>query len=349
MSTLEDVAKRANVSIMTVSRVINDSGPVSQATRKRVLDVIDELGYRTNLLARSFSLGRSDILAYIVPDISDAYFSAVLKGAENACRKYGQVPIFFSARTSQDLKQALQLSIDYRVGGVVLHDLNPSQEDLELLRKHNIARVLVDCEAYIHQENTIDILHEQGARAVAEVFLRQGYERICCVHGPMEASGEEDHTVRRGTQYRLWTERTRGFCETLREKNVEPKLYQFDTNLENAYDAGQQVAKKILEEAQWPIAVYCEEDTLALGVSGYMQEHGILTPEQIAIFGNDGLDISTTLYPRISTVLHPRQEMGSMAIDMLQNLLQNGPQVEHRQIESTVFFGDTTLPEDKTV
>lgn len=344
MATLEDVAKRANVSTMTVSRVINGTGLVSARTRESVLEAVEELGYRTNMLARGLATGRSNIIAYIVPDIADPYFNLVFKGAEAVCRENGMTAVFLSAENMGALHFALKMSIDHKFDGVIMHDLDPDDEALAMLTIRGIPCVLVDNERTIDTVTTLNLDHFGAAVRVAELLVGQGYETMYCVHGPLTAPTEIERSApRRQCQRRIWRERSEGFRTGLARHGLVPRMLLADRfEFINSYLSSQQAAEEIYREQKWPAAVYCEDDILALGVSGYMQERGIRLPEQLAIVGNDGLEMSTTLYPRITTILHPREQMGRWANELLLRQIRDNVPVCHETVAFELFWGDTT-------
>ena len=351
MATLEDVARKAQVSSMTVSRVLNGAGLVSPKTRQRVMEAVEELGYRTNMLARGLVTGRSNIIAYIVPDVSDPYFNVVFKSAETVCRENGVMAVFLSAENNTALSFVLQMSIEHKFDGVIMHDLNPDDEMFALLEHNHIPCVLVDNERIVRHVATLDIDHASAAEQVADIFARQGYETIYCVHGPLTDTVDlPPDAPRRLSQRRIWRERSAGFAWGLARHGLTPRMLLADRFEEgNGYLSSLSAAKQILEEKRWPAAVYCEDDVLALGVSGYMQERGVLLPDQLAIIGNDGLEMSTTLYPRVSCILHPRALIGRRANEMLLAIIHGSAPVTHEYAEVQMFWGDTTRsPETET-
>ena len=329
---------------MTVSRVINGTGTVSPKTQQRVLEAVEAMGYRTNMLARGLVTGRSNIIAYIVPDVSDPYFNVIFKSAETACRENGVTAVFLSAENGPALHFALQMSIDHKFDGVIMHDLDPDDDMLALLARRHVACILVDNERRVDTVSTLEIDHEKAAERVAELYAAQGYETIYCVHGPLlpEDNLPADAS-RHQTRRRIWRERTEGFCAGLARCKRKPELILVD-HFENSneYLSSRNAAEQIFREKRWPAAVYCEDDVLALGVSGYMQERSIQMPEQIAIIGNDGLEMSTTLYPRVSCVLHPRALIGRTAIRMLLDAIHRPAPATHVYVEVQMFWGDTS-------
>jgi len=348
MITQEDVAKLAHVSCMTVSRVINGSDNVSKKTRQRVLKAIEDLNYHPNYLAKSLAVGSSSMIAYIVPDISDPYFGVVAKEIESYALKNGFFNVFFSAYNNSLLEDIIQLIIERKFDGVIIHDLDPTLQMIDQLTKNNISCVLVDNEKkFDSHASTIDLRHYDASYHIASILLQQGYDTIACVHGPLNRLKINNPKIsRRQQQRRIWIERTKGFSDAMKEHNVTPLMIEVPDDHENSgFQNGKEVAVELLNltSKNTSIAVYCEEDTVAMGLATFMLENGINIPDQVAVFGNDGLDITTLLFPKISTVIHPRKTIGKLASETIIDMINNHAPISHIMIELDNYFcGETT-------
>lgn len=333
---------------MTVSRVINNSDKVSEKTKQKVNKAIKELEYKPNPLAQGLASGFTHTLAYIVPDISDPYFGEIMKGAEKACEKEGYSVIYFSAATEEVLDRTLQMVLRRGIDGVAFHDLDPTETQLKSLVENGISCILIENEKIKKSKDfsTIDFDYEAEARCVGEIFLSQGYTQVACVHGSTKPFKENGKNIsRRHKQRRIWKERYRGFTSVF-ENHKEIKILDYEMNFiecEDIREASEKVSQSLRKHLDKPLAVYCAEDSIALGVRGYMLEHGIDMPSKIAIFGTDGIEEATTYYPRISTVVHPRRKLGEMAIAELVATTRDKQPHKHEVItEKNLFCGDTT-------
>lgn len=353
MSRIEDVARVAGVSAMTVSRVINNSSKVSEKTKQKVNKAIKELKYQPNPLARGLAQGHTYTLAYIVPDISNPYFGEIMKGAEKASEKEGFSVLYFSAATEEALDRIMQIAIRRSIDGVAFHDLDPTDAQLNSLIEAGISCILIENEKIKKSKDfsTIDFDYEAEAKCVGEVFLKQGYTQVACVHGSTKPIKENGKKVsRRHKQRRIWKERYNGFTSVFKNhKNIKILDYEMDfSEDEDIIKACEKVSQSLRKHLDKPLAVYCTEDMIALGVRGYMLEHRIDMPSKIAIFGTDGLDEATTYFPRISTVVHPRRKLGEMAIAELVATARDKYPHKHEVItEHILFCGDTTYDFNK--
>lgn len=348
MATISDVAKYANVSKMTVSRVLNNNGYVKEQTRQAVMEAVRALNYRPNLLAKSLVTGRTNTIAYVLPDICDPYFGNVCKGTTDVCLELGYNFIITNAASAESLEHFINMVIDRKVDGVIFHHLSITAQQVQLLRDNGISSVLIDNETLL--DNAIDITNDnyRGACMATEHLIQQGYRHIACVRGdlPREQFSPQDLNFAESFQERIWADRTRGFLDTMGHYGLKPfSIYhgRGSAAMDKAFLCGQQIMQQILElpPDQRPDAIYCQSDMIALGLLGEMLEQGVRCPDEIALCGHDGLDTCRYLYPRITTVVQPQYEIGRMAATTLIAAIEGQPQPD-TELSSTLFLGDTT-------
>jgi len=347
MSTIQDVANLAGVSLMTVSRVINGSDKVSEKTKDKVDRAIEQLDYHPNIMAQGLASGQSHTLAFVFPDVADPYFGDVFKGVEKALIGTDYSVVYFSANTDSALDKVINTIIQRRIDGVAIYDLDPTDKQLNLLADSKVSCILIENEARKTSDaySTIDIDYQAEAKHIGEIFKSQGYEQVAIVHGRTTALKKSDAGLsRRQKQRRIWKERHSGFMSAFSDSDIKVFDYEIDTadRVDN-YLVGEKVAVSLKEHLDKPLAVYCAADVIALGVRGYMLEQGIKIPEEIAIFGTDGLDMATMLYPRLSTSVHPRTMIGEMAATQLIATTKKTAEHSHITLVMDEFFcGDTT-------
>ena len=155
MVTMTDVANYAKVSKMTVSRVLSGNGYVKEETRQAVLEAVQALNYRPNLLAKSLATGRSRIIAYVLPDICDPFFGNVCKGTTDVCDELGYSAIVTNATNADSVENFLNLIIDRKMDGAIFHHLCVTEDQLRLLQDNGIHVVLIDNE--IPLSNAVNI------------------------------------------------------------------------------------------------------------------------------------------------------------------------------------------------
>jgi len=347
MVTMTDVANYAKVSKMTVSRVLSGNGYVKEETRQAVLEAVQALNYRPNLLAKSLATGRSRIIAYVLPDICDPFFGNVCKGTTDVCDELGYSAIVTNATNADSVDNFLNMIIDRKIDGAIFHHLCVTEDQLRLLQDNGIHVVLIDNENPLSNAVNINNDNYHGACMAAEHLIHCGYRRIACVRGnlPPDQLPPSDLSFVETFQARIWDDRTAGFLDTLRQHGLEPfGIYngRGSASMDKAFLCGQQIMADILAQPEYPDAIYCESDLIALGLLGELLESKVDCPGVIALCGHDGLDQCRFLYPRVTTVVQPQYEIGRLAASSLIRAIEGGT-AEDMVVPSTLFRGDTTM------
>lgn len=347
MVTMMDVAKYANVSKMTVSRVLSGKGYVKEETRHAVMEAVQALGYRPNLLAKSLATGHSQIIAYVMPDICDPFFGNVCKGMTDMCDERGYNSIVSNTPNADSIEKFLNMAIDRKLDGVILHHLCIRQEQVDLLLHNHIKVVLIDNEYPVEGVVTVNNDNYGGAYMAAEHLIACGYRSIACVRGSLrqEDALPADQNYTESFQQRIWDDRTAGFLDALKAHGLEPFDFYYGRGsayMDKAFQCGQQLVQQMLEKSEMPDAIYCQSDLIALGVLGEFLERGIPVPEKVALCGHDGLDVCRHLFPRITTVAQPQEEIGRKAAELLIAQIEETAKQNAVTLKSTLFLGDTT-------
>ena len=341
MATIADVAKQAKVSMMTVSRVINNSPNVRAATKKRVLSAIDQLNYQPNMVAKGLATGRSGLIAYVVTDISVMYYGLVSKGIENACFDRGYTVIIYEVCSKERMSDCIDMMLSRHIDGAIFHDANLLPEQAERLSAAGVRCATIDNEIDLEGTSSVGTDNLGGGRLAAEHLLKRGYRNIGLMTGIL---GE----ARPGAAYvdtfqrRVWRERTRGFTDALAEAGLAPSfLAEGCASLSEGFRAAQAMMEDALGRPDRPSAIYCENDIMALGAVSKLMERGVPFPESMAVIGHDGLEMCLSLYPHITTVVQPRYEIGQVSAGMLLDGIEQSAPAAHRVIPSAIFRGDT--------
>jgi len=311
MPKIRDVANKACVSTATVSHVLNDSRLVSATLRKRVLVAVRELGYTPDPLARSLRTRRSNLIALVIPDISNPYFPDVARGAQDGAEAHGYLAIVCNTDW-QGVRERrfLEMMLRQRVGGVILNPAEVSAEELFALQRSRIPIVLVgqqidhpalDRVAYDNMAATHDVLehlYARGHRAVAHIGGIQ-----------TTASGR----LRRAA-YLAWV-----------AKRGLPVRSEYVSEGDFTQEGGHRAMQRLLACRPRPTAVFAANDFMALGALLALQEAGVAVPKDVAVVGFDNIERATYSMPPLTTVGFPRYEMGKMAVDLLfQRILRGG-------------------------
>jgi len=296
--TIADVAQATGVSMMTVSRVVNDSGPVSEATRQRVLNAIEEMGYRPSGLARSLATRRTGTIGLVVPDIANPFFAGVAKGVEQVA--YAERYNVFLGNTSEDWDRELamlQSLEEKRVDGLILCSSRLQDERLrEALRWHPNA-VLVNRQA--HGFGSVLMDDRAGAMMLVEHLLEGGRQRIGVLAGPLRSTSGQ----KRLQGYRLAMQQA---DRDWRESWVE----YCPPSVEGGLDA----AIVLLTAHPELDALLCYNDLVAVGALQAAANLGQVVPNDIAITGFDDIPLSALVTPSLTTCHVPVQDIGAQAM-----------------------------------
>ena len=321
--TRDDVARRAGVSVATVSYVLNAGPkPVSAEKRKRVLDAVSQLGYRPNAIARSLRARRTNILGLIVPDSANPYFARLSRSIEDAAAERGYQVVVSNAaedpeREAAQIEALLRLQVDGLLW--VPADLSASHTGApEGVPTVQVDRALPGAEDELGSD-VIESDNALGGRLAAEHLIELGHRRIGFLSGP----AEHLHTV----------ERLRGARAALARAGGEPEVRHGDFGYQSGYEAGR--AWCALRAASRPTAVICANDAMALGVLCAAAETGVRVPADLSVTGYDDIAQARYSVPPLTTVAQPLDEMAREAIDRL--LVRVGPKRENPEPVRRVY------------
>lgn len=346
MITMTDVAKAANVSVMTVSRVLNNSGYVRKETREAIEKVIKELDYRPNLVAKSLVTGKCSIIAYVLSDISDQFYGSVCKGVESACFARGYTALICNAETTGSVEKYIDMIADRKLDGAIFHHLPVSEQQIRVLEEQGIECVTVDNEFDLEQVSSIDSDDYMGAFKAVGYLKEKGYCQIACICGENPDEDVPERTYLEKYQHKIWKKRTDGYFEGLKANGLESAGLVYgrgSADMQISFESGRRAMAKLLEAETRPDAVYCQSDILALGAADILYRQELSVKTDIAIMGHDGLDICKLRYPHISTVVQPKYEMGVEAANLLLDRIQGKhTKIEHKILNSYLLSGDTS-------
>lgn len=298
-----DVAKRAQVGIGTVSRVLNGSDKVRPETRARVLDAIRQLDYVPHSGARSLSSGRTKVLGLVVPFFTRPFFIEVLRGVEMAATARGYELVLYNVETREQRDHYLrQLPMRRRVDGLLIVSLACDEAEAQHFRKLNIPTVLVD--AYNPLLTSLVVDNVKGARMAVEYLISLGHQRIGFINGAHEDSFNFNQADDRST----------GYCEALAAHDIlyDPELvYAAPWNRAG----GREAAARLLQQAEPPTAIFAASDLQAFGVLEQARAQGLRVPHDLAIVGFDDIEPAALL--DLTTVAQPMCEMGRRGIERL--------------------------------
>lgn len=329
--TLRDVSEACGVSEMTVSRVLRKSGDVSATTRERVLAAAKELGYVPNQIAGSLASQRVNLVAVIIPSLSNMVFPEVLNGINAALDDTPLQPVVgVTDYRPEKEEQVLYEMLSWRPSGVIIAGLEHSEATRAMLLNSGIPVVeIMDVDG-----NPVDamvgISHRQAGRDMAREILREGYERI----GFLGTKMPLDHRARK---------RFEGFTEALAKEGIEIEDRAFYSG-GSALLKGREMTKEMLSRSPDLDFLYYSNDMIGAGGLLHLLDEGIDVPGQIGLAGFNGVELLAGLPRQLATMDACRREIGEQAAKIILNASSPEPNADVSKtviMKPTLSLGDT--------
>lgn len=303
MATIRDVAEEADVSVATVSHVINDTRYVSPELTDRVERVMEELGYHPNAVARSLKTQKTQTIGLLTSDLSNPFFSKTLRGVED--RALEESHSLIVCNTDEMLeKEKLYLDVltQRKIDGLVIAPTGKSDEELTALQEHNISLVFIDRQVEGIDADAVLSDNISGAKAATNHLIKYGHSRIGIILGLKSVSTSK--------------ERLEGYREALREEGIhyEPSLVRRG---QSQVDSGVEAAKNLLSLSNPPTAIFSTNNLMTIGAMQGIQQSEKSCPDEISLVGFDDFEWASTFRPRLTTVAQNPYLIGSKAADLL--------------------------------
>ncbi|MFL5660317.1 MAG: LacI family DNA-binding transcriptional regulator [Ktedonobacteraceae bacterium] len=328
MVTIADVAERAGVSKTTVSHALSGKRPVAPETRVRIEQIIEELGFRPNALARSLRMKRTLMVTLIIPDITNPYYPTLARGLQDALVEQGYHTFLCNTDSKQEQEIAfIADAVQRQVDGIVLSSLHSMIKDVQEFIKQGMHLISIGTSIDHPQVDKVSTDDQQGARTATDYLIQRGHRRIGMITGTANLIPSEA----RQTGYRM---------------ALEGAGLPFDTTLVVEGDfvraGGARAMHRLLQLADRPTAIFCANDLMAIGAMDVARETGITIPDDIAVVGYDDIEAASLVSPALTTIFNPGYEMGKTAGLLLLERIKGkykGPGrrvvVPHRLIQRT--------------
>ncbi len=316
--TIRDVAKKAGVSVATVSRVLNNSASVTDETRDRIQAIAQKLHYVPNASARGLSTRRSDIIGLLLPAVNGDFFSEVIRGADQAAQQRGFHFLVSSHHNNPAEIHAELQAISGRVDGLLL--MSPNQ-DARSLRKStlpaNLPVVLLNCLPQGEPVDALTVDNRAGAFEIVQHLIGHGHKRIAIIKGLSQNIDSR--------------ERLEGYRLALKKNGCERSS---TLEIEGSFDesSGYDAAPAILNLRPRPSAVFAANDAMAVGALSALLDAGVSIPGEIALVGFDDTPVARYLTPSLTTVHVPISDLGTLAMNRIIDVVQKGKRVKREHI-----------------
>jgi LacI family transcriptional regulator len=283
VANIRDVAKLAGVAPITVSRVINQSGYISEDTRRRVQAAIDQLGYVPNTLARSLRSRQTHMLALILTDITNPFWTTVARGVEDVASDAGFNLILCNTDESEDEQDRyVQALLQKQVDGILLVPVTSKPDPVLFIQSQNVPVVVLDRHLPDIQADIVRCDSQGGAYQLAKLLFSQGHRRVAVLSGPRGVSTAEDRVL--------------GFQQAQKEARMElqPDLIFYG---EFTVESGYQMANQALARSPLPTALLAGNNFIAIGALRALRDAGVQVPDGMGVVGFDDLPAYLVLDP----------------------------------------------------
>ncbi|WMJ21975.1 LacI family DNA-binding transcriptional regulator [Paludicola sp. MB14-C6] len=304
MTSIKDVAKLAQVSVATVSRVINNTENVQDETKERVLAAIKELNYSPNLLGRSLRRLETKKILVMLNTISNQFYSRVVKGIEEKAIPHGYTVMVCMTHGNCKIEQRYMQMLKTRlVDGAVF--LTTEQDGNTLTNELSAVNVVQACEPREDfLTSTVSIDNEKAAYDSVSYLIKKGHKKIAFFGA--------------GDIYQSSIKREHGYCKALKENNI-PVNPNWIFNEGFSFNAGIRASSLLLSKGELPTAIFCISDSCAAGAMKALAQNDIKIPDDISIMGFDNTQLSQIYMPSITTLKQPQYEIGYQAMELLLN------------------------------
>lgn len=302
--TIADVARASGVSGATVSRVLNGYEFVKETTRSRVMEAVEDLGYVANLQARSLAGGHSQIIGLLVPNLDNGYVGTITQGIDQALARANYDLMLYTSHRHPGKESFYVSAIANGLtdGLLLVAPLVPTTY-LDALREQNYPYVLIDQTDATENSNVVESTNWQGAYDATRYLCQLGHTRIVFIKGSPAVRSAVDRLL--------------GYKAALDDCDIpvtEALLIEGDYQQQTAYEATKNLLQTI-DPA--PTAIFAANDLSAFGAMDAVRECGLRIPDDISIIGFDDVPQATLVYPKLTTVRQPLEQMGQVAVKML--------------------------------
>ncbi|WP_419724854.1 LacI family DNA-binding transcriptional regulator [Terrisporobacter petrolearius] len=306
---IREIAKKAGVSVATVSRVQNHPETVAKATREKVQAVIDECHYTPNWFARGMNLGKAETIGIIVPDILNPSYMEIIKGIEDIMSESGYITVICDGSYNcQKEEESIDSLIKRNTDGLIIISSSISRKKLLSIKSKGIPIVSIGESNACKEIDTVKIDYEKASYKATKHLIDIGYDKIAIINGPKE---KRENTLR-----------LEGFKRALENSNI---------NVENNYvlhsqislDEGYLLTKKLLKLKNPPRAIFATNDIFAFASMAALRDNDIKVPEDIAVIGFDNIQLSRMIESKLTTIINPLHKQGVLGARLLIDIINN--------------------------
>jgi DNA-binding LacI/PurR family transcriptional regulator len=304
--TMREVAKRAGVSLATVSRVLNNTQYISAETRRRVLEAVREFNYFKNVHARRLATGRSDLFGLVISEIANPFFPEIIRGYQAMAWNHGFDVLLCNTEYDRERTKAVMRKLrENDVRGVAIVTSSVDRDMASELTAAGIPLVFCNSGPASKLIGNICIEYEHGVKKAIQHVVELGHRRSAVIAGP--ADNRTAVTIKKA------------LVSGLTARGLKPVCV-----LESNYrvDAGAAAVREVLSRPKIPTIVFCGNDLIAMGAMSALEESGVRVPEDVSVIGIDDIFFAFLARPPLTTISVPREQLGVKAFEALDRMLK---------------------------
>lgn len=316
--TIKDIAKMANVSTATVSRVLNQAGGYNEETKKKILQVADTLGYRRNEMARSLVKKSSNLIGIIMPDVSTIFYADIVNGIENEAQRNGyNVILAHAGDKGVRVVDCLKMMEERKVDGLIIVSILLEKEQIKALQSLSVPFILISSDTEDGVIPFIKVNDFEASYAATEYLIRNGHRKI-------GLAGVDPLDRVAGIP------RVEGYKKALQTNSI-PFNQDYICYGDYSFSAGKASLKKYLEKQFDLTAVFAVSDEVALGIISAAYEAGIQIPKQLSVIGYDNTRVAEMAIPALTSMEQPFWQMGTMGCRKIIEAIQDNKTIRSEE------------------
>jgi len=318
--TLEDIADMCGVSRSTVSRVINGDQNVSERTRQKVLDVIQQYNFQPNLAARGLAMGHTRVLGLVIPKgvqaiFEEPFFAMLIRGVSTSCNSMDYSVMLWLAEPEYERRMITKILYNGLADGVIVASMLMDDAIVDNLRQNKLPFMLIGRHPAYDKLSYLDVDNRGGACQAVLHLLRLGRRRIATITGPQNMIAGAN--------------RYQGYLDAMRDRGI-PVIPELVVEGDFTAFGGYACMQRLMPYK--PDAVFTASDNMAMAAIQVIQEHGLRVPEDIAVIGFDDIPQAGRFTPALTTVRQPITRMGAIAAETLIDMIETGSSLPRQMI-----------------
>lgn len=332
MSTIKDVAKLANVSISTVSYALNNTGNVSEETRKKIINAAKELDYKPSGIARSLKTKKTEIIGVFLNNFNGPIYSEIIRGVSDVVKANGyEIVVAECMSTRNTLSRLFAQRI---VDGAIVLSPNVPDKIIKEYASSNFPIVTLDRELKHDFVSSVLIDNKNACYNVIRYLSEQGYKDVALINGPKGTYDSE--------------KRYEGFKEGIKNFNMNLKK-QWECVGSFEEESGYNIAQKIIKSGDIPEVFCAANDEMAIGVVKALKENNIKVPKEVAVVGFDDIQLCEYITPKLTTVRRPAYDLGVLATYTLLDGLKGNTESKIKMLSTEMVIRETLVEKNKRI